>query len=143
MWIIENILASMPPHVWPLSAAACLGVYIVSKILRDLPFTGVISSAAILAGVFSVFMWGGSGVSLIYQEQIKEAEAKIAVAEAESQELNTRLEKALRDKNKALQAAKEALASQIDQIAAQIDAECKVDPEAIKTLNEFATKGKK
>ena len=143
LWIIEHILNAMPIMAWPAIALAAAIVVIVSRIFRLVPFAELISWAAILVCLFSVFMWGSAGTNMLYQEQIEEAKARVAAAEAESEELNQKLDKAIKNKNYAIVELRAEFQKQVNEIAKQIDSSCKVDPLAVQSLNNVIKKGNK
>ena len=92
-FIIQHILANLPIWFWPAIACAGLLVYLLAGILtqfRSLKIYGwLIKPIGLVVFVLGVFMFGGAGVTAIWQEQIKEAQAKVDAAVLASKSANT------------------------------------------------------
>ena len=142
-FIIQHILTNLPVWFWPAIAGAGLLVYLLAGILtqfRSLKIYGwLIEPLGLVVFVLGVFMFGGAGVTVIWQEQIKEAQAKVDAAVLASKSANTKLDQARKQKNKVIVQRQVVIQERIKTVEKKIDAECKVDPVAIQILNDSAT----
>jgi hypothetical protein len=141
-WIINLILGNLPVWIWPALAGAGFVVSILSNILSHIPqfkpFHFFIKPLAILVMVGGIFMYGGAGVLAIEQQAIEEMKAKIAVAEQQSADANALLAQKSSQNTKIIHDTKIVIQKEFIADAQKIDAECKVDPIAIKDLNDAA-----
>jgi hypothetical protein len=94
-----------------------------------------IGLALLLGGVY---LTGGAGVTALWQQEIKEANAKIEAAEAKSKETNIVIQKEFVDRIKTIKEVEVQVQEKIVKDAVIIDAECKVAPEAVADLNAAA-----
>lgn len=133
-WLIENAILLMPAWAWLAIAGAGIALYYVSGFItawpQFKPYGLLLKVTGIIAMFSGVFMYGGEGVSAIWQEQIKEANARVAVAEAKSAQVNT----VIREKIvKEVQIVKEKTDANNQAIEAKrdsINAECKLSDDA-------------
>ena len=142
-WILQLILGNVPSWAWPALAGAGFAIYLLSGILSHIPqfkpYAMFIKPVAGVTIVFGIFMYGGSGITAIYQDQIKEMEAKVAIAEQKSNDANNLLAANTTNKNKVIHDVQIVYKDRIKQVTKIIDADCKVDPQANKILNDAAT----
>jgi hypothetical protein len=141
-WLVENIVGIVPFWVW-LTIACTGGVgYFFSGIITLIPFLmpykEPIKIAFIIICLGGTFMCGGDGVTTIWQEQIKEANARVAEAQAKSEKVNTQIETKIVEKIKVVKDTQVVIQDRIVEKEKVIDAECKVPPEAISILNDAA-----
>lgn len=146
-WIITNIIVALPTWFWMGLAIAGGVLFYVSNFLGFIPNAGpykllakVIGAAAL---IFGVFMTGGSGVTAVWKTEIEKSNAKVRLAEEQSRQANEQLAKELKTKQELINTARNLIQSQISASAVKIDSQCKVDPEAIRILNEAAKGPKK
>ena len=125
-----------------MSIGGAVAVYFLAAILARLPqikpWAFVIKPIAILACAVSLFMWGGSGVAAIWQAQIQAQQAKVDAAVAQSRDANNKLSQVRKQKNRVIVQRQVVIHERIKTVEKQIDAECKVDPAAVKILNDAA-----
>jgi hypothetical protein len=88
--------------------------------------------------VLGVWLRGGYDTEMAWRAKVEEAQAKVAKAEAESQEFNTKLETERKKKAKVRTEYITTVKERIVKETQIIDAECKVAPEAINILNDAA-----
>jgi hypothetical protein len=141
-WIINMFVGNLPIWMWPAAAGASITIYflagIISHIPNAKPYAIFIKPVAFIALLISVFMYGGAGVTAIYQEKLKEAQAEVANAKDLSKAGNTQVKTIYVDKVKVVHDRQVVVQHDIAQDAKVIDSECKVTPQAIKDLNEAA-----
>jgi hypothetical protein len=149
-WLIEHTLLLLPTWFWFLVSGAGAVLYFCSGFILAIPF-----AQARLAGVSikyiglglllgGVYLTGGAGVTELWQQQVKESNARVEVAEAKSKEENVLIQKVYIERVKTVKDVQVVVQERIVKDAAKIDAECKLAPEVIIDLNAAAvTKGKK
>ena len=142
-WMVEHFIQSIPVWVWAFVAGTGFALYVVSAIAGR--FTAVktyavlVRVAALILLVGGAFMAGGAGVTAAWQERIKLKQQEIEVAEQKSKDAVKQQRVVYKTKVQVIHDRTVVVRGDIARDAAKIDAECKVDPLAIKDLNE-ATK---
>lgn len=101
-------------------------------------YISFIKPVGIILVVLGVWLRGGYDVEMAWRAKVAEAEAKVAKAEAASQEVNTKLESERKKKAKVRTEYITTVKERIVKETQVIDAECKVAPEAISILNDAA-----
>lgn len=96
-----------------------------------------IVSAVLLVG--GIYFKGGYSVEMSWRERVKEAEAKVAVAEEQSKELNTRLEEERKKKQQVKIEYYNTVKTQIKEVEKIINSKCEIDPQVNELLNKAAT----
>jgi hypothetical protein len=142
MWQITWILNLLPDWVFHLLLVAGLIGVVASYILKRIPFINQYNTPlrilSILIIIGTVWVKGGRDVQHAWEEKLKEAEAKIAVAQEESKTANVALEQEHKKKQKVIREYAITVKEQIIEKEKIIDAECKIAPEAITILNQSA-----
>jgi hypothetical protein len=146
-WLVEHIVGIIPFWVWLIIACTAGAGYFFAGIITLIPFLmpykepfKVLCVVICLGGTF---MCGGDGVTAIWQEQIKEANARVAAVEAKSKDANVVIQKEYVDRIQTVKQVEIQVQEKIVKDAAKIDAECKITPEAIADLNAAAMPGSK
>lgn len=139
-WIIGHILSNLPSWLWPAVAGGGFGIYLIAGLAGHFPtikpYAFIIRPIALITTVVGIFMYGGAGVTAIYQAQMEELQQKIAVAEQASKDANTAIQTKIVTQTKVIHDTKIVYQDRIKEIEKKIDADCKMDPEAIKILND-------
>jgi hypothetical protein len=107
-----------------------------------IPYRTLLQIVSLVLLVAGVYFSGGYWVEMEWRERVKEAEAKVAVAEAKSKEVNTIIQTKVVEKIKIVKDVQVVIQDRIVEKEKIIDAECKVAPEAIDILNEASKKPK-
>jgi hypothetical protein len=115
-----------------------LSSYFIRFIPPLYPYAGLVKTLGIVLLVLGVWFRGGYDVEMEWRDRVKEVEAKVAAAEAESKKVNTVLQKVYVDKIKLVKDLQVVIQERIVEKEKIIDAECKVAPEALDILNEAA-----
>lgn len=140
--LFEHILGNLPIWVWPAITALSTLVYFVTKFLSRLPQVKVLAyilvPASAVTAVLSIFLFGASSVSTVWQEQVKAMESKVALAEKQADEKNTEIKTVYVNKVKVVHDVQVKVQQQIVHDAAKMDADCHLDPSVVKDLNEAA-----
>jgi len=130
IWAINTILL--------IGLAGTFSSYFIRFIPPLYPYAGLVKTLGIILLVAGVWFRGGYDVEMEWRDRVKEVEAKVAAAEAESKKANTVLQKVYVDKIKLVKDLQVVIQERIVEKEKIIDAECKVAPEAIDILNEAA-----
>ena len=142
-WLIEHVIFSIPEYVWIFLIAGSIIFNIISSFIAKIPgfsmYALTVKLVSICAFTIGVFMVGGVGTSLIYQQQIKEMESKIAQAVEESNQANDELQKKIDRKNKKIKEIKDASKALIKSNRVEIDRDCSVPDVAIRLHNNSAS----
>jgi hypothetical protein len=115
-----------------------LSSYFIRFIPPLYPYAGLVKTLGIVLLVLGVWFRGGYDVEMEWRDRVKEVEAKVAAAEAESKKVNTVLQKVYVEKIKLVKDLQVVIQERIVEKEKIIDAECKVAPEALDILNEAA-----
>ena len=143
-WLIEHTLLLLPTRFWFIVSGAGAVLYFCSGFILAIPFAQArlagISIKYIGLGLLlgGVYLTGGAGVTSLWQQQVKEANAQIEAAEAKSKDANNKLAQVRQEKAKVRTEYITTVKERIVKDTQIIDAECKVAPEAIRDLNEAA-----
>lgn len=142
-FIINHFIGNIPVWVWPFMAGSGFGVYFVAGIAGHFPalrpYAWLVKLLGGVVFVAGVFMFGGAGVTAIWQAQIAEQQAKIDAAVVASKSANDKLTQVRKQKNRVIVQRQVVIHERIKTVEKRIDAECKVDPVAIQILNDSAT----
>jgi hypothetical protein len=146
-WLVTHIVGLVPFWVWLTIACAGGAGYFFSGVITMVPFLmpyrEQFKILCIVICLSGTFMCGGDGVTAIWQEQIKEANARVAAVEAKSKDANVVIQKEYVDRIQTVKQVEIQVQEKIVKDAAKIDAECKVAPEVIEDLNSAALGSKK
>ena len=130
--------------IWAINTILLIGLvgtfssYFIRFIPPLYPYAGLVKTLGIILLVAGVWFRGGYDVEMEWRDRVKEVEAKVAAAEAESKKANVVLQKVYVDKIKLVKDLQVVIQERIVEKEKIIDAECKVAPEAIDILNEAA-----
>lgn len=119
-----------------------LSFFVLHKILNKFPALApyhlAIQIVSVILLVAGIYFKGGYSTEMMWRERVKEAEAKIKIAEAQSEQANVDLISARKEKTKVIKEVQVVIKERIKEVEKRIDAECRVDPEAISILNDAA-----
>jgi hypothetical protein len=142
MWMLSFIPDSFLHLVIILILCAGAGVYVLSIFFNFavplIPYkepARILGTLLIIAGVF---FYGSYDTEIQWRKQVEEMQAKIKVAEEKSKQTNIKIVTKIHTRLKVIKEYKTVYKNQIKEIATKIDNECKVDPDAIKILNNAA-----
>jgi len=119
-----------------------LSFFVINKILRWFPsfapfyhLAQIISLILLSAGLYFA---GGYHTEMEWRAKVAEAEKRIKEAEAKSREVNTVIQTQVVEKVKVVKEIQIQVQEKIREVEKRIDAECKLDPEVPKILNQAA-----
>jgi hypothetical protein len=139
-WLVQHLISQVPVFIWAFVAGAGVGGYIISGLAGS--FTAISAYAKLLRLVsivvfaFGVFMSGGSGVTQVWQERIALKQQEIDQAEQKAKGANAKIKYIVIQKLKVIHDHQVVVKHDIQRDAAEIDSECKLNPKAVKDLNE-------
>ncbi len=147
MWLTGWLLSFIPDtfFVWVSYGlmAVGLGLYILSKLIKWIPFLSQYKFPAEIFGVAVLvvgsYVFGSYGTEMIWRERVREMEEKVAAAEQKSKEKNIEIRTKIVQKIKEVKVVQEVIRNVIVEKEKIIDAKCEVDPIAIEILNSAAT----
>jgi len=118
------------------------GLYIVSKLVAWLPIISRYKTPAEVLGVIILvvgsYLFGSYGTEMVWRERVKELEAKVAKAEEESKQANSKIQEKIVTKVKEIKVFQDRIKEVIVEKEKIIDAQCKVPQEALDILNSSA-----
>jgi hypothetical protein len=134
-WVIHAILVGG-------AVGTFLSFFLLHRIVRWFPALAPwhlliqIVSVALLVG--GVYFKGGYDTEASWRAKVKEAEAKVALAEQQSEKLNEDLKVEQKKKQKVRVEYYNTVKTQIKEVERQINAECKLDPKVNELVNKAA-----
>lgn len=134
-WVIHAILVGG-------AVGTFLSFFLLHRIVRWFPALAPwhlliqIVSVALLVG--GVYFKGGYDTEASWRAKVKEAEAKVALAEEQSEKLNEDLKAEQKKKQKVRVEYYNTVKTQIKEVERQINAECKLDPKVNELINKAA-----
>jgi len=143
-WLIEHTLLLLPTWFWFVVSGVGAVLYFFSGFIQAIPFAQAklagysikyIGLALLLGGVY---LTGGAGVTALWKAEAEALQAKVAISEEQSKEANSKLDSALKEKNKVVKEVQVVIKERIKEVEKKIDAQCVVAPEAISILNDAA-----
>jgi len=146
MWQISYMFSLIPDSVFVwityILITIGLGLYIVSKLVSWLPIISRYKTPAEIIGIVSLvlgaYFYGGYGTEKVWRERVKDLEAKVAKAEAESKEANSKIQEKIVTRVKEIKIFQDRIKEVIVEKEKAIDAQCKVSSDAIDILNTSA-----
>jgi hypothetical protein len=142
MWILhflpDSFIAWIVNIIFLLGLAATIAGFFIKFIPLVNQYRLPIQIGGIVVLCLGIYLKGGYAVETTWRERVRELEGKVAIAEAQSQQANTDLTRALQQKNKVVKEVQVVIQERIKEVEKKIDAECQVAPEAIDILNDAA-----
>lgn len=127
-WLINQALGHLPVWMWPAVAGGGFAIYLMAGIASHIPsikpFAIFIKIIALVAFVFGVFMYGGAGVTAIYQAQILQMENQVKVANQASADANSKLKMAIADRSHLIKGRGYGVKIQIVHDRTEINKDC-------------------
>lgn len=143
MWL----LSILPDAVYHALLIIGIVAFALSYLLKMVPFfvqnAFMIRIASMTLIIFCVWVEGGIAVENKWKARVAELELKVAKAEREAAEANSKIETVYVDRVQTVKEIQYVTLNKIAKDAAKIDRTCVVDPEAISILNSAASKGVK
>jgi uncharacterized membrane protein YraQ (UPF0718 family) len=140
MYIINGILVAG-------AVSFFLSFFVLHRILNKFPALApyhlIIQIVSVVLLVSGIYFKGGYSTEMMWRERVKEAEAKVAVVEQQSQLLNTQLEQERKKKQQVKVEYYNTVKTEIKEVEKVINAKCEVDPKVNDLHNKAATNPEK
>jgi apolipoprotein N-acyltransferase len=136
-WLIGVI----PAWIFHLIVFASILGITASYFLKIIPWVRIycIPLRIVSIALLLIFVWVGCRANNdVWEQKVAEAEARVKVAEEQSQQANVDLQNALKQKTKKIKEERVVIKERIKEVETKINADCRVDPEAIAILNDAA-----
>lgn len=141
-WLFFFFLGKIPSILWLLIVGAGVVVYVLAGVITKMPslklYAVPTKVLSILAMIFGVYMYGGASINKHYADKIKEMEAKIAVAEAQSTAVNTVIEERVQTQVQVIRDKQIVYQDRITESAPEMDAQCVLPPGVNSIHNDAA-----
>ena len=137
-WAINTVLIA---GIVGFAASFFFG-YVVRWLPAIAPYHLLIQVVSIVLLVSGVYFKGGYSVEMAWRERVAELEAKVAIAEQKSKEVNEKIVTVYKDRVKVVKETQVVVQEKIKTVEVKIDSQCKITDETADILNQAAT-GKK
>ena len=138
VWIINTILIV---GIVGFVASFFFG-YVVRWLPAIAPYHLLIQVVSIVLLVSGVYFKGGYSVEMEWREKVAELEAKIAISEKKSKEVNEKIVTVYKDRVKVVKETQIVVQEKIKTVEVKIDSQCKITADTVDILNQAAV-GKK
>lgn len=132
------ILNFIPGWFFPTLAVTALLVFLISRFIK-LPQAQLVHYLSVIVFAVSLFMCGANWNNDHWLAKVKEVEAKLAVAEAESAKENTKIVEKVVTKREIVRVQGNEIVKYIDREKLVIDENCKI-PEPVVDAHNKAVK---
>lgn len=142
MWILKWL----PDWIFYASLLLGLGLLLVTYFLRFIPVPALwtykvpIQIASILVVVVSVYMLGAQANDQHWQLLVQQAEAKVKVLEARSQEQNVKVVERILYRDRVIKEKAESIVKYVDREVVKYDTQCVIPAEFEKAHNLATTR---
>ena len=138
-WIINTILIT---GIIGFAASFFFG-YVVRWLPAIAPYHLLIQVVSIVLLVAGVYFKGGYSVEMAWRERVAELEAKVAISEQKSKEVNEKIVTVYKDRVKVVKETQIVVQEKIKTVEVKIDSQCKITADTVDILNQAATGKKK
>jgi hypothetical protein len=138
-WIINTILIT---GIIGFAASFFFG-YVVRWLPAIAPYHLLIQVVSIVLLVAGVYFKGGYSVEVEWRERVAELEAKVAISEQKSKEVNEKIVTVYKDRVKVVKETQIVVQEKIKTVEVKIDSQCKITADTVDILNQAATGKKK
>lgn len=132
------ILNFIPSWFFPALAIIALLIFLISRYVK-LPQAQLVHYASIVVFALALFMCGANWNNDHWLAKVKEVEAKLAIAEAESAKENTKIVEKIVTKREVVRVQGNEIVKYIDREKVVIDENCKI-PEPVVDAHNKAVK---
>ena len=134
-WAINTVLIT---GIIGFAASFFFG-YVVRWLPAIAPYHLLIQVVSIVLLVAGVYFKGGYSVEMSWRERVAELEAKIAISEQQSKEVNEKIVTVYKDKVKVVKEVQVVVQEKIKTVEVKIDSQCKITDDTADILNQAAT----
>jgi hypothetical protein len=119
-----------------------IALYVISFFTRFIPplipYSGIARIFGTILTVVGIYFYGSYSTEMDWRAKVEELESKVAVAEQQSKDANSKIQTVVKEKIKYVKETRVVIQEHIKTVEAKIDSMCKVAPEAVDILNEAA-----
>jgi hypothetical protein len=108
-----------------------------------IPYRMLLQVVGLVLLIAGVYFKGGVSVELSWRERVAELEAKVAISEQKSKEVNEKIVTVYQDRVKVVKETQVVVQEKIKTVEVKIDSQCKITADTIDILNQAATGKKK
>ena len=134
-WAINTVLIA---GIIGFAASFFFG-YVVRWLPAIAPYHLLIQVVSIVLLVAGVYFKGGYSVEMAWRERVAELEAKIAISEQKSKEVNEKIVTVYKDRVKVVKETQVVVQEKIKTVEVKIDSQCKITDDTADILNQAAT----
>ena len=138
-WTINTVLIA---GIIGFAASFFFG-YVVRWLPAIAPYHLLIQVVSIVLLVAGVYFKGGYSVEMAWRERVADLEAKVAIAEQKSKEVNEKIVTVYQDRVKVVKETQVVVQEKIKTVEVKIDSQCKITADTVDILNQAATGKKK
>jgi uncharacterized coiled-coil protein SlyX len=139
MWILQFL----PNWLFYLVLLAGIAGFLITHFVRVLPQAQLIKAASAAAIIGSIYMIGAISNNDAWLQRVRELETKVAQAEAQSAELNTKIVETANTKTQVIRERGRDIVKYVDREVVKFDTTCILPTEFITTHNRAAEAPKK
>ena len=138
--LVNHFMGSLPIWLFPFMAGAGFALFVIAGIASHIQpvriYALVIRPIAFIVFVLGVFFYGGAGVLAVQEQALKEAQAKIDLAESKAKDANDKLAQALANKDHLIKGREYGIKTVIQIKKEVIDKDCsKINTTAMDLYN--------
>lgn len=130
------LLNFIPDWFFPLLATISLALFLVTKYLRAVPYSQVVHYLCIPVFTLSLFFIGANWNNNYWLAKVKEVEAKLAVAEAESAKENTKIVEKIVTKRELVRVQGNEIIKYVDREVVKYDQNCQIPEPVVEAHNK-------
>jgi hypothetical protein len=108
-----------------------------------IPYRMLLQIVALVLLIAGVYFKGGVGVEMAWRAKVAELEAKVAISEQKSKEVNEKIVTVYQDRVKIVKETQVVVQEKIKTVEVKIDSQCKITADTVDILNQAATGKKK
>ena len=138
MWILNFLPFWFFHLITLLAVVGLLAGFVLGMIPVINKYKLPIQAISILLLAFGLYMEGAISNEEKWQALVKEMEAKVALAEEKSKNVNSKIQYKFLDKVKFVDKTQVVIQEKLKEVEKVIDAKCEIDPSVISILNEAA-----
>ena len=138
--LVNHFMGQIPVWVFPFMAGAGFALFIIAGIASHIQpvriYALILRPVSFLVFVAGVFLYGGAGVIAVQEQALKEAQAKVDLAESQAKDANAQLAQALADKDHLIKGRSYGIKTVIQVKKEIIDRDCnKINSTAMDLYN--------
>ena len=139
MWILQFL----PNWLFYLVLLAGIAGFLITHFVRVLPQAQLVKAASVAAIIGSIYMIGAISNNDAWLQRVRELETKVAQAEAQSAELNTKIVETANTKTQVIRERGRDIVKYVDREVVKFDTTCAIPKEFVTTHNRAAEAPKK